>query len=220
MKKIVSIAILIITTSITLKAQIPYFSSTVGNGKLYGYTSIKFRPGKNAQETYTTFQYGLSNYGAVGLDLYTSNGSAYSGFLIRGGYTISKWVGIGAQITPSFNLSNSFKFSYLTSAIYLNGNINANGKFFWCSNTWITLNEEINDNTYMNWEYIGMNISISKNQSITPMIGTIHSWLFNQEIDLAIGAFYTLANKNFYLWFNDLCKSHPRIVIGIDFCFL
>ena len=39
-------------------AQIPYFAGTVGDGKLYGYSSVKARPGINQQETYTTFQYG------------------------------------------------------------------------------------------------------------------------------------------------------------------
>ena len=39
-----------------LQAQIPYFASTAGDGKLYGYTSLKLRPGINTQETYTTFQ--------------------------------------------------------------------------------------------------------------------------------------------------------------------
>jgi hypothetical protein len=28
-----------------LQAQIPYFASTAGDGKLYGYTSLKLRPG-------------------------------------------------------------------------------------------------------------------------------------------------------------------------------
>ena len=28
---------------------------------------------------------------------------------------------------------------------------------------------------------------------------------------------YTLKQWNFYLWDNDFLKSHPRIVIGIDF---
>lgn len=52
-------------------AQIPYFAGTVGDGRLYGYTSVKFRPGLNHQETYSTFQYGLGNHFAAGIDLYT-----------------------------------------------------------------------------------------------------------------------------------------------------
>lgn len=201
-----------------IKAQIPYFAGTVGDGKLYGYTSIKFRPGINAQETYTNFQYGITDYGAVGLDLYTSNGSAYTGFLIRGGYSFSKWFSVGAQVTPSFNLNDSFRFSYLIGAIYLNGNISRDGKFFWCSNTFITINDGDKD-TYMNWEYLGMNIPTTKGQSITPMAGLIHSWKFDQDVDLAIGAYYTICNWNIYLWGNDFFKSNPRIVAGVDFTF-
>ena len=54
-----------------LQAQIPYFASTAGDGKLYGYTSLKLRPGINTQETYTTFQYGIGNSVALGTDIYT-----------------------------------------------------------------------------------------------------------------------------------------------------
>ena len=40
---------LILTT--TAAAQIPYFAGTVGDGKLYGYSSLKVRPGFNRLET-------------------------------------------------------------------------------------------------------------------------------------------------------------------------
>lgn len=218
MKKYLLTLFIALSALTDIKAQIPYFAGTVGDGKLYGYTSLKFRPGINAQETYTNFQYGITDYGAVGLDLYTSNGSAYTGFLIRGGYSFSKWFSVGAQVTPSFNLNDSFRFSYLTGAIYLNGNISRDGKFFWCSNTFITINDGAKD-TYMNWEYLGMNIPTTKGQSITPMAGLIHSWKFDQDVDLAIGAYYTIRNWNIYLWGNDFFKSNPRIIVGVDFTF-
>ena len=64
MKKII-ITIIAVTLSVAASAQIPYFAGTVGNGKLYGYTSLKARPGINAQETYTTFQYGTSAHTAA-----------------------------------------------------------------------------------------------------------------------------------------------------------
>lgn len=213
--------ILIITflASITsISAQVPYFAGTVGDQKLYGYTSIKFRPGNNRQETYTTFQYGITDYAATGLDLYTSNGQSYSGFLVRGGYKASKWFNVGAQVTPSFNLSDNFKFSYLTAAIYLNGNISPDGKYFWCSNTWLNINDG-SPNTYMNWEYLGMSIPTKSNQSISPMIGCIHSWKFDKNADFALGAYYTIKNWNIYLWGNDFFKKYPRAIIGIDFTF-
>lgn len=218
MKKIITIIVSLIALTTTVSAQVPYFAGTVGNQKLYGYTSVKFRPGKNAQETYTTFQYGITDYGAAGLDLYTANGQSYSGFLLRGGYKASKWFNLGAQVTPSFNLSNNFKFSYLTAAIYLNGNISQDGKFFWCSNTWFNINDG-SPNSYTNWEYLGMSIPTRQSQSISPMIGCIHSWRFDTSADLAAGAYYTIKNWNIYLWGNDFFKKHPRAVIGVDFTF-
>lgn len=121
---------------LNIHAQVPYFAKTVGQDKMYAYISIKARPGINAQETYTTFQYGLSNSLATGLDLYTSNGNSYWGALMRYGVGLSKYFNVGVQVTPSFNLSDNFKFSYLTSALYLNGNITKDGNTFWCANTW------------------------------------------------------------------------------------
>lgn len=218
MKKIFLLLIIMTMIALVAKCQVPYFAGTVGDGRLYGYTSVKFRPGINMQETYTTFQYGITDFGAAGLDLYTSNGSSYAGFIIRGGYRLSKWFNIGVQATPSFNLSDNFHFSYITGAIYLNGNISQDGKIFWCSNTWFNINDGSPD-TYINWEYIGMTIPTVKNQSITPMIGTIHSWKFDTDIDLAIGAYYSIRNWNLYLWGNDLFKTNPRVVIGVDFSF-
>ena len=217
MKK--SFAILIFLLYFTISfAQIPYFSGTVGNNKLYGYTSIKFRPGNNVIETYTTFQYGITNYAAAGLDLYTSGKDAYWGLTLRGGYKFNKWFGIGLQATPSFNLSDNFKFSYLTTGIYMNGNISRNGKFFWCSNTFMTINKDAKD-TYLNYEYIGMCIPTCNGQSITPMIGAIHSWRFDRDLDLALGLYYTIKNWNLYLRGNDLLTSNPRCVAGIEFVY-
>lgn len=197
-------------------AQVPYFAGTVGNNKLYGYTSLKFRPGLNAQETYTTFQYGIGNYTATGLDLYTSDGSSYAGYLFRVGKKISKWFGVGGQITPSFDLSNNMKFSYLTAALYMNGAISKDGNFFWCSNTWWGVNDG-SPFTLTNWEYLGYAFSLKNGHSITPMIGTIHSWKFDQDLDIAAGLYYTIKNWNIYLWGNDFLNTHPRVVVGVDF---
>lgn len=208
--------LIMVVSALSAKAQVPYFAGTVGDGKLYGYTSLKVRPGINVQETYTTFQYGLGNYTATGLDIYTSNGSNYAGYLFRAGKKISKWFGIGGQITPSFDLSNNFKFSYLTTALYMNGNISKDGSLFWCSNTWWGVNDGA-DNTLTNWEYLGFVIPTKKGQSITPMVGAIHSWKFDKDIDLAAGFYYSINSWNIYLWGNDFLNDHPRVVIGIDF---
>ena len=85
------------------KRKFPTLPSTAGDGKLYGYTSLKLRPGINTQETYTTFQYGIGNSVALGTDIYTGVGSNYMGILARYGVSLSKWFNVGAQFTPSFN---------------------------------------------------------------------------------------------------------------------
>lgn len=217
MKKVI-LTLVVMIIAITATAQVPYFAGTVGDGKLYGYTSLKFRPGKNAQETYTTFQYGTGNYTAAGLDLYTSNGSSYIGALFRAGKKLSQWFGIGGQITPSFDLSNNMKFCYLTTALYMNGSITNDGKLFWCSNTWWGVNKDA-PFTLTNWEYLGYAFALKNGHSISPMIGAIHSWKFDQDADLALGAYYTIKNWNIYLWGNDFFKDHPRVVLGVDFAF-
>lgn len=215
MKKVL-LLLMVAMATITAKAQVPYFSGTVGDGKLYGYTSLKFRPGINAQETYTTFQYGIGDYTAAGLDLYTGTGCSYAGYLFRAGKKFNKCFGLGGQITPSFDLNNNFKFSYLTAALYMNGAISNNGNFFWCSNTWWGINDGA-DNTLTNWEYLGYAIPLKNGHSITPMIGAIHSWKFDQDVDIAVGCYYSIKSWNIYLWGNDFLKDHPRVVVGVDF---
>ena len=212
-------ALVAMLLAINVSAQVPYFAGTVGNGKLYGYTSLKVRPGINAQETYTCFQYGIGDHFATGTDIYTGVNSAYWGFLVRYGYKISPWFGIGAQVTPSFDLKDSFKYSYTPGAIYMNGQITKDGKLFWCSNTWFGVNSfsDNNKNTYTNWEYLGYTFSFKNGQSITPMVGAIHSWKFDQDVDLAAGFYYSIGKFNLYLWGNDFLKENPRIVAGVDF---
>lgn len=216
MKKIV-VLLLGWLTSTSALAQIPYFAGTVGDGKLYGYTSVKSRPGINHQETYTTFQYGLGDHWAAGMDLYTGPDCAYWGSLVRYGHTVSKWFNIGAEVTSSFNLNDSYKFSYLTSALYLNGALSSNGRLFWCTNTWWVVNDGADD-SYSNYEYLGYTIPLKKDGiALTPMVGAIHSWKFDQDVDVAAGFYLTIGQWNLYLWGNDFLKSHPRIIVGIDF---
>lgn len=216
MKRLLLLCVLIIGISLSLNAQIPYFAPTVGHQNLYGYTSLKFRPGINAQETYTTFQYGIGNLFATGLDLYTSGSSTYGGFLARFGYSFNKWIKVGLQITPSFEISNKMKFSYLTNALYLNGNITASGKYFWVANTWYTVNKGA-ANTANQYVYLGATYSLPRKQSITPMIGTIYSWEFNRKADLTFGLYWSVSKFNIYLWTNDILEKHPRVIVGIDF---
>ena len=130
---------------------------------------------------------------ATGVDLYTGSGCAYWGGLLRYGLNISKWYNIGAEVTSSFDLNNSFKFSYLTSALYMNDAITNNGSLFWCSNTWWVVNKGA-DNTFSNYEYLGYTIQLKRGYAITPMVGAIHSWKFDQDADVTAVFYYTFKN--------------------------
>ena len=216
MKKALLFAVIVLLGSVEAIAQIPYYAGTVGDGKLYGYSSVKARPGINHQETYTTFQYGLGDHIATGIDLYTGPDCAYWGALVRYGQTVSKWFNVGVEETASFNLNNSFRFSYLTSALYMNGAISGDGRLFWCTNTWWIANDGAAD-TFSNYEYLGYTIPLRGGNSLTPLAGAIHSWKFDQDVDLAAGFYFTHRNWSLYIWGNDYLKSHPRFVVGIDF---
>ena len=210
---IIAFFLLMATRSI---AQLPYFAPTVGDGKLYGYTSVKARPGINNVETYTTFQYGIGDHFAPGIDLYTGPGCAYWGVLVRYGHKICKWFNVGAEVIPSFDLNDSFRFAYVSSALYMNGALTRNGRLFWCTNTWWTVRRE-DKNSIVNNEYLGYTIPFKNGHSITPMVGAIHSWRFDQEVDITAGFYYTIKNWSIYVWGNDFLKAHPRFILGIEF---
>ena len=94
----------------------------------------------------------------------------------------------------------------------------SDGKFFWCTNTWWIVNKGA-ANTFSNYEYLGYTFSLKKSQSITPLVGAIHSWRFDKDVDLAAGFYYSWGNMNLYIWGNDLLESHPRLVVGLDFVY-
>ena len=202
--------------SVRVVAQLPYFAATVGDGKMYGYSSVKCRPGINSQETYTTFQYGVGDHLAPDIDLYTGPDCAYWGALLRYGQPINQWINIGAQVTPSFDLNHNFRFSYLTNALYMNGALTNNGRLFWCSNTWWSAKRDA-PNTFSNNEYLGYTFKFRNGHSLTTMAGTIHSWKFDQDLDVTAGFYYTINTWSLYVWGNDFLKSHPRFIIGIEF---
>lgn len=215
MKKVL-LGILFIIVTVVTSAQIPYFSGTAGDGNLYGYTSVKLRPGINAQETYTTFQYGITDFAAVGTDIYSYNNSVYWGILVRGGYKFNRWYNIGLQVTPSFDFGDSFKFSYMTIGLYQNGAITPGGNLFWVSNTWAGINRD-DSNTWNQWWYLGYYLDFKDKGGITPMVGYLHDWKFKNDADLAVGFYYTYKNWNFYAWGNGFFKDNPRIIVGVDF---
>lgn len=219
MKRLLSLC-LFLCSIYTLKAQIPNFGTTVGNDKLYGYSCMKYRANANVWETYSTLQYGISDYFQAGVDLYISGSNSYMGYIARVGYKFSDHFKLGAQLTPSFDLERHHKFSYLTSAIYINGNITSDGRLFYVTDTWL---ENVKDKliSAKQWTYLGYTAPLGKsgNNSITPMVGAIHSWKFNQDVDLSMGFYFTHKNINLYAWTNDILTNHPRFIIAIEFAF-
>lgn len=201
-----------------VSAQVPYYGATVGKHHLFGYHSLKIRPGINNQRTYTTLQYGITDYFSIGTDLTTGPGEKFIGYYARVGKTFSKWFSAGVQMTPSFDLDNSHKFGYLNTGFFLNGDITKNGKFFWTSNTWYTINDGT-DNTLEQWWYLAGKFKLTENSSIWPHIGLVHSWMFDQDPDLAAGFFYVYKQYSLYLWGNDFFKDHPRLTVAVDFTF-
>jgi len=218
LRRVLFLAVLL-SVSLSIFAQVPYFAGTAGDQNLYGYTSLKVKPGINSQETYTTVQYGIGSKLAVGTDLYTGTGYEAIGYLIRGNAVTSKYFNLGGQATASFNLVDNHKYDYTTIGIYANGSISDDGNLFWCSNTWWGINRGHTKNTISNWWYLGYAIKAGKNDYITPMAGVIHSWKMDEDCHPAVGFYYTHKKCNFYLWSDQLTKDNPRLIVGLDWKF-
>lgn len=199
-------------------AQVPYYGATVGEHRLFGYHSFKFRPGVNNQRTYTTLQYGINDWFSIGTDLTTGPSERNIGYYWRVGKKFNNWFSAGIQMTPSFDLEDSHKFVYNTTGLFMNGNITKDGKLFWTSNTWHTANKDADD-TLEQWWYLAGNLPLTKNSSIWPHIGVVHSWEFDTDADLAAGFFYVYKQYSLYLWGNDFFKEHPRVTLAVDFTF-
>ena len=85
-------------------------------------------------------------------------------------------------------------------------------------------NGEANDKEHLTsakqWTYIGHTFGLPGNgNSITPMVGAIHSWKFDQDVDLAMGCYYSHKNINLYAWANDILTEQPRFVVAVEFSF-
>lgn len=217
MKKIIY-CFLLLLLCLSIKAQVPYYGATVGKNHLFGYHSLKVRPGENNQRTYTTLQYGINDWFSIGTDLSTGPDEKYSGYYVRVGKKYNKWFSAGIQLTPSFDLDDNHKFSYNTTGLFLNGNITDDGKLFWTSNTWHTAYKD-SQYTLEQWWYLCGNIPLSKNSSIWPHIGAVHSWKFDQDLDIAAGFFYMYKQYCLYIWGNDFFTEHPRLTLAVDFTF-
>ena len=75
--------IFIALLALNIKAQVPYVRATVDRDKVFGYTAVKFRPGQNTMEDYTTIQFGVTDWLSLGTDLYTDKNTANHGLYAR-----------------------------------------------------------------------------------------------------------------------------------------
>ena len=71
------LTICLMTIAIAAKAQVPNFGTTAGDQKLYGYSAMKYRAKAKTWETYSTLQYGVTDYMNVGADLYYNGSDSY-----------------------------------------------------------------------------------------------------------------------------------------------
>lgn len=211
---------LLVLFRVSVKAQVPNFGTTVGDQKLYGYSALKYRAdAADTWETYSTLQYGIGSHFQTGVDLYTGGGNTYIGYIVRGGTKITDYFKIGAQLTPSFDLNAHHKFSYLTSALYINGNISKDGKWFYVTDTWLE-NDKNKLTSAKQWSYIGHTFDLpGKGNNITTMVGAIHLWKFEQDVDLSMGCYYSHRNINLYAWANEILTKQPRFVVAVEFSF-
>lgn len=67
-KRVYLVAFTLYALEINLQAQVPNFGTTVGDQKLYGYSSMKYRAKADTWETYSTLQYGIGNHFQTGVD--------------------------------------------------------------------------------------------------------------------------------------------------------
>ena len=94
------------------------------------------------------------------------------------------FLGTGGNLlvgTPSFDLEDNYKFCYNTTGLFMNGNIISDGKLFWTSNTWHTANKDA-ESGLEQWWYLAGNLPLTKNSSIWPHIGLVHSWKFDRTL--------------------------------------
>jgi len=217
MRKLFLMLAIVFGITFAAQAQIPYYAGAPKNN--YFYTSGKIRVESNpAFETYTTYQRGIIKGLAVGIDYYTYNKEMYIGYQVRGTFFSSPKFSIGGQVTPSFDVCNKHKFAYLTTGLFLNGNIYEG--LHWVDNVWITTMPD-GTTTVRNWAYLANTFTFNENNSLTPMVGFFHD-MYGGRInpDLGFGAYWTCGSfGDIYLWTDKTFEKNPRIILGIDFFF-
>ncbi len=199
-------------------AQIPYYGTTVSKHHLYAYTSYKFRPNIDDQYTYSTLQYGISSWLALGMDYMTGPSQSNIGYSIRVGRKFNPWLSAGLQVTPSFDMNEGHEWTCNTTGLYLNGNITRDGKLFWVSNTWHTASRHA-DASIVQWWYLASSLPLTKYSSLWPHVGLGHSWLFDRNANLALGLYFVCRRFGVYLWGDDFFAVNARITVGLEYVF-
>lgn len=114
-------SILFLFVSIAANAQFYIYPETAGKNTLYNFTQLSFRPQNDFIVSYTTLQYGATNWLDLGIDITASGHEANMGFVVHVGHRFNKWIGLGAQFVPSFDLNDRFRFNYITNLYMLGG---------------------------------------------------------------------------------------------------
>ena len=218
MKRLLTL-ITVLFAALNIWAQIPYFAETIGDGRVYAYTSIKFRPGNNGFENYTNFAYGIGKHIQVGLDLYASSIPAATvewGYTFRFNAYSSNYFSIGGQETAFFNLLDSHRFSKNQFMLIMSGSFLPNGRFMWSSNTFWNWARSGQHDFEQNWN-IGYNFALGeKAGSLMPMIGCSHSWRFEEAPVPAAGIVYSYKWLSAYIWCDRWLNTDPRVVCSLE----
>ena len=59
----IAIALTLLLGCGAVRAQVPFYAAAPGDGRLFGYHSLKFRPSSGCNESFTTLQYGIEDGG-------------------------------------------------------------------------------------------------------------------------------------------------------------
>ena len=67
--------------------------------------------------------------------------------------------------------------------------------------------------------YLCRHFNFENGNSITPMLGFLHSWEFDEDLNVAAGFYYSYKLINLYLWGDRFFEDNPRLNIGLEFAF-
>lgn len=200
------ILLAVLLSVISAKAQVPYFGTSEGKGKLETYFQWKGTPGENDSYFYASAQYGLTDKFDIG---FNHNGSGdVTAIGVKYSPIQSKHLNLGIQPLVDFKVKDSYKYSDYYIGLYLNGTIANNWNYV--SNTWYTNSKGSQD--WDQWTYIYYN------WIITPVIGCTTHISDNCKTDLAGGFWTTTGKITWYVWGSKLINK-PKLTFGLGYKF-